>query len=63
MRVLALILGLVLIAPAARAEDGYDLWLRYRPVEASARPAYAARAAAITAWRRAALITRPVGFW
>ncbi len=23
---------LALAAPAARAEDGYDLWLRYRPI-------------------------------
>ena len=44
MRLLALILGLALVvAPAARAEDGYDLWLRYKPVEASVRAAYAAR--------------------
>ena len=47
MRFLALVLGLVMLAPVARAEDGYDLWLRYKPVEASARAAYAARAAAI----------------
>ena len=48
MRLIALTLGLLLLAaPAARAEDGYELWLRYRPVEASARAAYAARAAAI----------------
>jgi alpha-glucuronidase len=47
MRLLVLALGLLFIAPAARAEDGYDLWLRYKPVEASARTAYAARAAAI----------------
>jgi len=26
-------LAAVSLAPAARAEDGYDLWLRYRPVE------------------------------
>lgn len=48
MRLLALILGLaILAAPAARAEDGYDLWLRYKPVEGGARAAYAARAGAI----------------
>ncbi|ATC25720.1 alpha-glucuronidase [Caulobacter vibrioides] len=47
MRFLALVLGLLLLAPAARAEDGYDLWLRYKPVAESARVAYAARAAAI----------------
>jgi hypothetical protein len=33
---LALLLLAALIVPTrARAEDGYDLWLRYRPVEAS----------------------------
>lgn len=52
MRLLALILGLALVvAPAARAEDGYDLWLRYKPVEASVRATYAARAAAIAPTR------------
>jgi len=30
---LALILALVAVPAAARAEDGYDLWLRYAPVE------------------------------
>lgn len=48
MRLMALAATLLLLAaPAARAEDGYDLWLRYKPVEASAKSAYAARAAAI----------------
>ncbi|MFN4175639.1 alpha-glucuronidase family glycosyl hydrolase [Phenylobacterium sp.] len=32
------------LATAARAEDGYDLWLRYRPVEAARAPAYRAAA-------------------
>lgn len=36
---LALILSCGLSAPA-QAEDGYDLWLRYRPVEAAARAGY-----------------------
>ncbi|MET0272863.1 MAG: alpha-glucuronidase family glycosyl hydrolase [Phenylobacterium sp.] len=27
-----MIVALLALAPAARAEDGYDLWLRYRPV-------------------------------
>src|SRR5687768_4739561 len=31
---LALPLLAVLVASAARAEDGYDLWLRYRPLPA-----------------------------
>ncbi|HMH64044.1 MAG TPA: alpha-glucuronidase family glycosyl hydrolase, partial [Rhizomicrobium sp.] len=30
----------LLLAAPARAEDGYDLWLRYRPMEASAQPQY-----------------------
>jgi alpha-glucuronidase len=32
------------VASAVRAEDGYDLWLRYRPVEAARAPAYRALA-------------------
>ena len=47
MRLLILAMGFVLACSTARAEDGYDLWLRYKPVEASARAAYAARAAAM----------------
>ncbi len=47
MRLLALVLGLALIGSSAHAEDGYDLWLRYKPVEAGAKAPYAARAAAI----------------
>ncbi|KQV56110.1 MULTISPECIES: alpha-glucuronidase family glycosyl hydrolase [unclassified Caulobacter] len=48
MRLLAFAAALLLlIAPAARAEDGYDLWLRYKPVEASARAPYAAAARAV----------------
>ncbi|ATC34434.1 alpha-glucuronidase [Caulobacter vibrioides] len=48
MRLMAFVGALLfLAAPVARAEDGYDLWLRYKPVEAGARAAYAARAAAI----------------
>ena len=39
---LALLLLAALIAPTqARAEDGYDLWLRYRPVEAESQRQYA----------------------
>src|SRR3954471_13937839 len=38
---------LLLLAVPARAEDGYDLWLRYRPVEASALAQYRPLAAAI----------------
>src|SRR3546814_2531586 len=45
---LALLLG---IAPAAHAEDGYDLWLRYRPLAAAPRAVVAAQASAILAPR------------
>src|SRR3954466_10808306 len=37
----------VLLATPSFAEDGYDLWLRYRPVEAAAQGRYRAAAAAI----------------
>src|SRR5947209_14343432 len=36
-----------LIAPAAAAEDGYDLWLRYRPVEQNWRGRYTGHATAV----------------
>ena len=35
-----LLLAVIGAAPAAFAEDGYDLWLRYRPVETERRDAY-----------------------
>jgi len=35
------------LAPAARAEDGYELWLRYRPLPAEQRERFAASATAI----------------
>jgi alpha-glucuronidase len=38
---------LLVVASAASAEDGYDLWLRYRPVEPQWRAAYAPRATAV----------------
>jgi alpha-glucuronidase len=38
---------LLLLALPARAEDGYDLWLRYRPMEASAQAQYRPLATAI----------------
>lgn len=34
------LLSSLVAAPAVRAEDGYDLWLRYRPVESAWLPAY-----------------------
>src|ERR1700753_1915533 len=39
MRFLIAVLLLLLVVPA-RAEDGYDLWLRYRPMEAAALAQY-----------------------
>src|SRR5579875_2001644 len=43
-------LALLLLAPtAARADDGYRLWLRYDPVETPQRAVYAARASEIVA--------------
>ena len=42
--------GLAVLLPRrALAEDGYDLWLRYRPVEAAAQARYRAAATAIVA--------------
>jgi alpha-glucuronidase len=41
MRLLPLI-ALCALVSAAHAEDGYDLWLRYRPVEKQAQARYAA---------------------
>ena len=40
LRLLAALCAL-LLAPAAMAEDGYDLWLRYQPVEAEWQARYA----------------------
>jgi alpha-glucuronidase len=34
----------VCLGSAARADDGYDLWLRYQPIEARAAPIYAGAA-------------------
>jgi alpha-glucuronidase len=45
----AALLLLALLPGTARAEDGYDLWLRYRPVEASWKARYAPHATAIVA--------------
>lgn len=43
-----LLTALLFLAPAvASAEDGYDLWLRYRPLEPKWAAAYSSRAAAI----------------
>ena len=46
MRFLIAALLLLLVIPA-RAEDGYDLWLRYRPMEVAALAQYRPLATAI----------------
>ena len=46
MRFLIAAMLLLLVVPA-RAEDGYDLWLRYRPMEAAALAQYRPLATAI----------------
>ena len=46
LTVMCVLAGLAL-APAAKAEDGHDLWLRYRPVEGPARAPYAAAGTAV----------------
>src|SRR3569833_1887122 len=47
MRFLITAFLVLLAVPAARAEDGYDLWLRYRPMEAAALAQHRPLAAAI----------------
>lgn len=47
LRGLCLAAGLLLAPLAARAEDGHDLWLRYRPVAADEAAAYRAAAGSV----------------
>jgi alpha-glucuronidase len=47
------LLGIALPVPPARAEDGYDLWLRYRPLAAEQRERLAALATTIVVPARA----------
>jgi alpha-glucuronidase len=47
LRLLVGVFILLFAASEADAEDGYDLWLRYRPIEAQWRAAYAQRASAV----------------
>ncbi|MDB5670391.1 MAG: alpha-glucuronidase [Alphaproteobacteria bacterium] len=54
-------LALGLIAGPARAEDGYDLWLRYRPVEAALQPSYAAATGELVVEGRSAVIDAAAG--
>src|SRR5262247_3299545 len=42
---------LALVATFAHAEDGYDLWLRYRPLDDAAQAAYAPFARGVVAAR------------
>jgi alpha-glucuronidase len=51
LRMLLVLTGLA-AASAAHAEDGYDLWLRYQPIEAQARASYAAAATQLVAGGR-----------
>ena len=44
-----LVMSALLAPAAARAEDGYDLWLRYSPVEQPLRDRYAALATGVVA--------------
>ncbi|MCJ8157912.1 alpha-glucuronidase family glycosyl hydrolase [Sphingomonas sp. LaA6.9] len=44
-----LVLAFLALAGPVRAEDGYDLWLRYRPVEASLQAQYRPMTTAIVA--------------
>lgn len=46
---LLLVLSLVASGGSARAEDGYDLWLRYRPIEGTWQARYRAATGAIVA--------------
>ena len=49
-RLVSLVLGLILgLATMAHAEDGYDLWLRYRPLPAAEAKAYAPHLTSIVA--------------
>src|SRR4051812_42543991 len=44
-----LLLAAAMRAGPARAEDGYDLWLRYRPMEAAAQARYRPLATVVVA--------------
>ncbi len=47
-------------AAGAAAEDGYQLWLRYVPVDAAAHAQYAAQATGIVALGRSAVLTAAI---
>jgi alpha-glucuronidase len=54
----ALLAAFAMVLPGpARAEDGYDLWLRYRPLAEAARQSYAPRAATIVVQGDSATLT------
>ena len=52
------LLGIALLVPPARAEDGYDLWLRYRPLAAEQRERLTAIATRILIPPRASATVR-----
>ena len=52
---LAVLLTIALVPAAARGEDGYDLWLRYAPIDSvSLRDAYRRAIAAVIVEQSAA---------
>ena len=52
---------MVLAVSAASAEDGYTLWLRYRPTEPQWRAAYASRATAVVETSRSPTLDAAAG--
>jgi len=56
-RLFAFLLLLISIAPAAHAETGYDLWLRYQPVEQQLRDRYAKQVTHYTVANRPTVVT------
>jgi len=56
-----LLLLLILIASPATAEDGYELWLRYRPVERPLRDEYVRQASSIVAEANSPTIRSAIG--
>ena len=57
---LALIAGLI-GSSAVMAEDGYDLWLRYRPIEATAQARYSAVATQLVVGGRSPTLDAAAG--
>lgn len=63
MRKLLLLLFAIVgaVSAPASAEDGYDLWLRYRPTESGAKQQYAAMSKAIVIARHSATLDAAAG--